>query len=123
MSALRPVRPVSVIIIAWLYIVVGVVGFVYHVTDIEREPGWRTATILAVRVLAVVIGAFMLRGAGWARWAALGWMAFHVVLGALHSWGDALTHGVLLGVFAVVLLRPSVGAYFGAASGAPRIGV
>ena len=120
MSALRGVRPLSVSIMAWLYIVVGVVGFVYHVGEIGREPSWRTGAILAVRVLAVIIGAFMLRGVRWARPAALAWMAFHVVVGALHSWADALIHGVLLCAFAVTLLRPSVGAYFDAVSGRSR---
>ena len=105
-------RPLSVTVIAWLYILVGVVGFAYHVTELGGGPGWQTTTILVVRVMAVIVGAAMIRGARWARPAALAWMAYHVVLGALHSWGDVLMHLVLLGIFGLVLLRPAAEEYF-----------
>ena len=35
--------------------------------------------------LAIVCGVFLLRGHNWARWLALAWIAFHVVLSAFHA--------------------------------------
>ena len=68
--------------------------------------------ILFVRLLAVVAGIFILRGANWARWLAIAWMAFHVVVSAFNSVGEALAHAALLVVIAYVLLRPDASAYF-----------
>jgi hypothetical protein len=118
----RSVRPLSITVVASSYIVVGVVGFAYHVTDLGSEPALQAAMILAVRLLAVVIGVAMLRGIWWARPAALAWLAYHVVLGVLHSWGDALMHLLLLTVFMIVLLRPAAAAYFRRPAGGARTG-
>jgi hypothetical protein len=54
----------------------------------------------------------MLRGHNWARWLALAWMAFHVVLGALTSPSQLLVHAFLLVVFGYFLLRRSASNYF-----------
>jgi len=68
--------------------------------------------IALVRLIAVVCGAFMLRGADWARWLALAWMAFHVVVGFLHSMREGAIHGLILVVIAYLLFRPEARAYF-----------
>jgi NAD(P)-dependent dehydrogenase (short-subunit alcohol dehydrogenase family) len=39
-----------------------------------------------LRMLAIVSGAYMLRGANWARWLAISWIAFHVGVSYFHSW-------------------------------------
>jgi len=100
-------RPLAVTIIAGLYIVAGAVGFVCHFKDLATEP-W----IELVRVIAVVAGAFLLRGRDWARWLALAWMAFHVWVGWLNGWQQAAVHAVFLVVIAFLLLRPPASHYF-----------
>ena len=93
---MKPTRGATAV--AWLYILAGTVGLSYHTSEllkqstVEAEDIW----ILAVRVLAIVIGAFILRGAGWAQWLAIAWMAYHVALSAAHSMSGTIVHLVML---------------------------
>lgn len=66
-----------VIVIAVLYIVVGVGGFVSHLPN-----HWQREDILieATELVAIICGVFLLFGKNWARWLALAWMALHVVI-------------------------------------------
>lgn len=110
-------RPFSVTIIAWLYITMGVVGLAYHATELklagpfENDAVW----VCFVRLLAIIAGAFMLRGRNWARWLAVAWMAWHVYLSVFHPLSELIIHSVLLVVFALFLFRPPASAYFRAA--------
>lgn len=101
-------------LVAMLFVAAGVVGVAYHATEINlRGPfEYEVVWALLVRCLAVIAGVFMFRGANWARWLALAWMAYHVVLSAFHSGSEAAMHLVLLAVIAFVLLRPQASAYF-----------
>ena len=65
-----------------------------------------------VRLLAVVCGAFILRGHDWARWVALAWMGFHVVVSAFHAWPQLAIHVLFLVVIAWFLCRPDAARYF-----------
>jgi hypothetical protein len=78
-------RPLSVTILGCVYIGVGSVGFVYHLREILARHAFRYDDLLVelIEFVAIVCGAFMLRGHNWARWVALAWIAFHVVLSAL----------------------------------------
>ena len=105
-------RPLAVTIIAWIYIAVGAAGFFYHVGDFDPHHPWGAIAIEAVRVLAIVLGIFLLRGANWARWGAILWMALHVYLGALISVRQLVVHAVFLLIFAYFLFRPSSKLYF-----------
>jgi hypothetical protein len=69
--------PVPVILIACLYLVVGIGGFVAHFSD-RSAPDWIWVEV--TEFLAIVCGVFLLRARNWARWLASAWMAFHVVL-------------------------------------------
>jgi hypothetical protein len=62
--------------------VTGIVGLGRHLADYEATQPFQydLVWILIVELAAIVCGAFMLRGANWARWLALAWMGFHVVL-------------------------------------------
>ena len=113
-APLRAKRPRSVTVIGWLFIATGIVGLAYHATelDIRRLFEDDAVWVLLVRLLAIVAGVFMLRGANWARWLALAWMAFHVGLSAFHSVPETVAHAVLLAVITYVLLRPEASAYF-----------
>ena len=57
-------RPVSITVIGWMFIVVGVVGFLYHLGDFKaRQPfDYGLLAICFVRLLAVLGGIFLLRG-------------------------------------------------------------
>lgn len=107
-------RPLSVTIIGWLFVAAGIVGFVYHATGRHTSGrfDYQAMWVLCVRLLAIVGGAFVLRGARWAPFLLVAWMAYHVVLSALHSWSEAAVHGVLLAGIAYVLFRPEASAYF-----------
>ena len=108
MTALK--RPFEVTVIGWLFIGVGIASTVYHVV---RGPLDRwIAPILLVGAIAVMAGVYLLRGARWARWLILAWLAFHVVVGALNSVHDALPHMVLLLVVGYFLLGPPTSKYF-----------
>jgi len=107
-------RPLSVTIIGWLFIVVGAIGFLYHSNEL-RSPsrfGSYLIWVCLLRLIAIVSGAFLLRGSNWARWVLLIWIAYHVGLGVLHSWSDVLIHSLILIVIAFFLLRPQASGYF-----------
>jgi len=101
-------------IIAWLCIVAGVVGLAYHATefDLTRPFADDGLWVLLVRLLAVVAGAFMLRGRNWARWLAIVWMAWHVGFKLFHPVSELIMHSILLMVFAFLLFRSSASAHF-----------
>ena len=106
-------RPISVTIIAAVYILAGVIGFVYHLNDFRAHPAELGGFgIEFVRALAIVAGVFMLRGANWARWLAIAWMAFHVGIGYLNGWVQMVTHAAFLVVIAFFLLRKPANEYF-----------
>lgn len=107
-------RPRAVTVIGWLYLAAGLVGFSYHFTSLNpTDPFANDAVwILSVRLLAVVAGAFLLRGHNWARWLVLAWMAWHVYLGARHELASLVMHGLLLAVLAWFLFRPNARTYF-----------
>jgi len=111
-------RPLSVTILGWLFVAAGVVGLAYHATEfkIERPFENDAAWVCSVRLLAIVDGAFLLRGHNWARWLAIAWMAWHVGLSVFHPWSELIVHALLLVVMAFFLFRPRASAYFRAAS-------
>lgn len=110
-------RPISVIAIACLYIVAGAAGVIYHFHDFNPRHPLESEVILAllVRLAAIVCGVYLLRGANWARWLAIVWIAYHVVLSGFHSWFELAIHSLLCIVIAYVLFRPAANAYFHAA--------
>jgi hypothetical protein len=96
-----------VAIIASLLVVVGAVGFVAH----ARDGGKDLWSILATELVALIAGVFLLRGANWARWLAMVWMAFHVAI-SFRAPRQLIVHGAFLVVFAVCLFYPGANAYF-----------
>ena len=114
-------RPLSVTIISCLFIAAGVVGFGYHV----RELNWahpfqgELLWILLVRLLAIVGGVFLLRVRTWARWLLVLWLAYHVVLSAFHPLSELAMHSLLLAAIAWFLFRPRAAAYFRVMKSAP----
>ena len=108
MSALK--RPYEVTAAGWLFIVIGILNTAWHLWTGALDR-W-TVAILFLTVSAIVAGVFLLRGAKWARWLAVAWVAFHVVASALNSVSAALPHVVLLLVVGYVLLGPPTSQYY-----------
>ncbi len=104
----------SVSILAWLYIGVGTVGFVSHFTEVHARNVFQYDGIWTeiIEVLAIVCGAFMLRGHNWASWLALAWIAFHVVLSAFGAFHEFAIHSVFCAAIAWFLFRPEAVRYF-----------
>ena len=67
--------------LGWLFIAVGLISTIYHLLKSPLDR-W-TLPILLVGIIAIVAGVFLLRGARWARWLVLAWLAFHVVVSAV----------------------------------------
>jgi hypothetical protein len=107
-------RPLSVTILAWVYIAVGTVGFVYHLNEFLAAKTFQSDIFLieAVEIIAIVGGAFMLRGQNWARWVALAWIAFHVIVSAFHPAREFVIHLLFCAVIAWLLFRPDATRYF-----------
>ena len=107
-------RPLSVIIVACVYILIGAIGFAYHFTEFEASHPFQSGIVWIelLRLLAIVCGVYLLRGQDWARWLALAWIAFHVILSAFHSLPEFAIHSLFCAVIAWCLFRPAVTAYF-----------
>ena len=107
-------RPIPVTIVSYLLIAVGAIGFVYHFSEFYSRHSFASDDIwiLVVRLIAIVSGVFMLRGKDWARWLAIAWVAFHVVLSYFHSMREVAMHALFLVVFVVLLFRPGASQFF-----------
>lgn len=112
-------RPLSIAIISWLFIIFGSIALVSALLPIV---GAAPAQILAEfkmhwmvhlsRLASVVSGLFMLRGHNWARWLLVVWMAFHIVIGALHGLAPLLIHVAIFSVILFFLFRRPASAFF-----------
>jgi len=107
-------RPLSVTIIACLFIGAGLVGLAYHITEFkpERSFQYEVAWVCLLRLLAVVSGVFLLKGSNWAPWLLLFWMAYHIILAALHTLRELVIHTLLFAGITWFLFRRPARAYF-----------
>ena len=105
-------RPLPVTILSFLLIAVGAIGFVYHLTELKSSRPSEYVWVLALRLLAIVCGVYMLRGKDWARWFSMAWIAFHVALSFYHSMREVMMHALVLVAFAVVLFLPAANQFF-----------
>ena len=107
-------RPRAVTVLGWLFIAVGGLALLYHLSEFKtRLPLDKGLVgVCFVRVLAIVGGAFVLRGHNWARWLLAAWMAFHIVLSIFHSPAELVMHILLFSVIGYFLFRPQASAYF-----------
>jgi hypothetical protein len=100
--------PVPVILIACLYVAVGIVGFVAHFGD-RRAPDWIWVEV--TESLAIVCGIFLLRAHNWARWLAIAWMAFHVAI-SFGEWPPFAIHSLFLVLIVWCLFLTSARGFF-----------
>jgi len=106
-------RPLSVILISFLFIGSGIAGIIYHAGELKNittqsEEIW----ILFIRVLAIVGGAFALRGNNVARWLLVGWIVYHVILSFFHSTAEIVMHAVLTALTVFALFNPKANIFF-----------
>jgi hypothetical protein len=105
-------RPVSVTIIGCVYILTGIGSSIAHAAEFRTSSVPMAVLVELISLLALVSGAWLLRGANWARWLALAWIAFHVVLSAFGNARELAMHAVIFAIIAYVLLRPAAARYF-----------
>lgn len=110
-------RPLSVTIIGWVYIAVGAIGFAYHSTEFSQLPSFQFDIVWVelLRLLAIVCGVYMLRGHNWARWLALVWVGYHVIVSAFHTLPELAIHVVFSAILTYFLTRSTATRYFRAA--------
>jgi len=100
-----------VLIVVAIYLLVGVAGFVYHFN--ELTAGHHDAIAIELTELtAVVAGVGLLMRKNWARWLALAWVVFHVVISLFHPLGELLIHAALCSLIAWLLFRPRTEQWF-----------
>jgi hypothetical protein len=112
-------RPLTVTIIGWVFIAASIIAIGYHATEIDPHALFAPELLWAlfVRLLALLGGAFLLRGADWARWLLVVWMGYHVVLSAFHAWSGAAMHAAMLLALGMFLFRERESAYFRGSAG------
>ena len=112
MSAAK--RPIPVTFVAIVYIAAGTIGFTYHFQEFLKRTAFHSEFlwIELSESLAILFGAFLLRGKNWARWGALAWMTLHVVRGAFHSFSQFAAHVAIFILIARFLLNSEATAYF-----------
>lgn len=105
-------RPLSVTIVGCIFLATGIFGSASHAAELRGNPvQYDVLWPLLISLVAVVCGIYLLRRSNWARWLAVAWLAFHVII-SLHSRKALLVHSALLAVFAYLLFRPAATAYF-----------
>jgi hypothetical protein len=99
-------RPRSITIISWLFIVFGSIALLSGVAQrpAELKSHWY---VHLSRILQIVAGVFMLRGHNWARWLLVAWIAFHIVVAAMHSALFLLMHVLILLCNSLFRLSPA----------------
>ena len=113
------VRPLSITIIAWLFILFGCIALLSGLLPLtganraqlvaEFKTHWM---VHLSRLIQIAGGLFMLRGHNWARWLLVAWIVFHIVVGALHSWLQLFIHVLIFSVILFFLFRPRASEYF-----------
>jgi hypothetical protein len=108
-------RPLVLTIFGWFLILAGAVGFVAHF-PMHRPGHADDAWPLGLELLLLAAGVFILRGHNWARWLALGWIAFHVAVSFYDSLSKVIAHTIILLIFVAILFNPAARAWFKAQS-------
>jgi hypothetical protein len=107
-------RPLSVTVFGLLYVAAGALGLAYHLTEFKTQHPfpYELVWVSVVRLIAIVCGVYMLRGSNWARWLALAWIAYHVILSGFHSRFELAMHSLLCAAFVYCVFRARATQYF-----------
>ena len=106
-------RPLSVTIVSCIFLAAGIIGSAFHATELKAPGSARYDAVwaLLISLVATLCGIYLLRRSDWARWVAVAWLVFHVIL-SLHSRQALLIHSALLAVFTYLLFRREARVYF-----------
>lgn len=104
-------RPWPVIVIASLYLIVGIVGFGFHFPELLARHSDALA-IEGTELLAFVSAVGLMMRQNWARWLALAWILFHVGLSLFHPLGELAVHIAFCVLIAWALFQPESGRWF-----------
>jgi hypothetical protein len=101
-------------IIGWLFIITGLVGFVYHLKELSFTDPFSNdgPLVLFVRLLAVAGGILVLRRFNIGRWLLVLWLAYHVVLGYVHDWTTTIIHLLFLLIIGYLLFNRKARQFF-----------
>lgn len=109
-------RPISITIVAWLFVAVGALGLVGGTIMLLDDEGdgfdVHLASATASQIASIAGGAFLLSGRDWARWLLVAWMAFHIALSGMHELPKLLVHCAIFAPILYVLFRPDAAAFF-----------
>jgi hypothetical protein len=98
-------RPLPIVIVSILFILTGILGIATHTNDF-KNPNVKLIELLwalFVRILAIVCGVLLLYKIKWARWLAIIWLVYHIVIGAFNSTSETISHIVILIIVCVLL--------------------
>lgn len=116
-----PKRPISITIISWLFIAVGLVSQFDTVSHWNRyrssgspASDWIYGFLLMelTRILAIVAGILLLKRNNFGRWLCIAWIAFHVALSFHHSMMEVSMHAAILVLLTYFLFRRPANEYF-----------
>jgi predicted membrane protein len=107
-------RPIPVLLVACLFILAGTVALIYHAREYLGQAAIDSQSILVlgVRIVAVACGILLLRRVNWARWVAIAWLAYHVVLSFFHSLSETIFHVALMVIVSILLFLPKSSEFF-----------
>ena len=107
-------RPIAVTVVAILLALAAAAGLTGDFMNSQSLSAnhFESVWIAAVNVLGIIAAVFVFRGRNWARWLAIAWMAFHVIISFLNAWQQVVMHGLILVLFACILFRQDARAYF-----------
>ena len=99
--------PPTITLLSFLFIAVGIISTGVHVWQfrVAQPTQLEAAGIVAIGALAVVAGIYMMRGKNWARWLALAWISFHVIIAALDQPIGLIIHAIFVALLAWFLFR------------------
>ena len=112
-------RPVSVIIVSVLFILVGCIGFAYHVKELSGKQ-YETIWVLFMEISAVACGILLLFKISWARWLAIAWLLCHIIISAFNSTSEMIAHIVFLVIISTLLFLPASSRYFKVKAGTQK---
>ena len=106
-------RPLPVTLVSYLFILAGAMGIIYHATELsEIQSRPEVIWVLLVRLFAIVGGVYALKGANWARWLLVLWIAYHVVISFYHTTREMATHLVFMILILLALFHKNANQYF-----------
>lgn len=107
-------RPVAVTIIGFAYILTGAVDAAYPLIGLKAQRPFQydILWIELIGVIAILSGLYLLRGQNWARWLAIAWIAFHVILSVFHTLPELAIHSLFCAILAYFLFRSAASRYF-----------